>query len=59
MNAHVEQKTRFMVDTETGVRAMVEAIERRRGKAYVPAWPWVPIGIAMKVLPLRIVRRLT
>ncbi|MFC7265878.1 SDR family oxidoreductase [Streptomyces lutosisoli] len=59
MNAHVEQKTRFMVDTETGVRAMVEAIERRRAKAYVPAWPWVPIGIAMKVLPLRIVRRLT
>jgi hypothetical protein len=59
MNAHVEQKTRFMVDTETGVRAMVEAIEKRRTKAYVPAWPWVPIGIAMKILPLQVVRRLT
>lgn len=59
MNAHVEQKTRFMVDTRTGVRAMVRAIEKRRAKAYVPAWPWVPIGIAMKLLPLRVIRRLT
>lgn len=59
MNAHVEQRTRFMVDTETGVRAMVAAIEKRRATAYVPAWPWVPIGIAMKLLPLRALRRLT
>jgi hypothetical protein len=48
-----------MVDTETGVRSMVEAIEKRRAKAYVPAWPWVPIGFAMKALPLRVVRKLT
>ena len=33
MNEHVQQKTRFMVDTETGVRSMVEAIEKRRAKA--------------------------
>lgn len=59
MNAHVEQKVRFMVDTPTGVRAMVEAIEKRRPKAYVPAWPWVPIGVLMKVLPLSVVRKLT
>jgi short-subunit dehydrogenase len=59
MNERVQQKTRFMVDTETGVRSMVEAIEKRRAKAYVPAWPWVPIGFAMKVLPLQLVRKLT
>ncbi|MFI7600276.1 SDR family oxidoreductase [Actinoplanes sp. NPDC049681] len=58
MNAHVEQKTRFMVGTESGVRAMVHAIEKRRTKAYVPAWPWVPLAAAMKLLPLRVVRRL-
>ncbi|HEX6869692.1 MAG TPA: SDR family oxidoreductase [Micromonosporaceae bacterium] len=57
MNERVAQKTRFMVDTEPGVRAMVKAIERRKGKAYVPAWPWVPIGIAMRVLPLSAIRR--
>ncbi|MDP3892527.1 SDR family oxidoreductase [Nocardioides sp.] len=59
MNEQVAQKTRFMVDTTTGVKAMVEAIERRKAKAYVPAWPWVPIGAAMKHLPLSVVRKLT
>ncbi|MCF6509587.1 SDR family oxidoreductase [Blastococcus sp. MG754426] len=59
MNEHVHQRTRFMVDTPTGVRAMVAAIEARRTTAYVPAWPWVPIGLAMRVLPLSVVRRLT
>jgi short-subunit dehydrogenase len=59
MNAHVQQKTRFMVDTPTGVRSMVAAIEKRRPKAYVPAWPWAPIGALMRVLPLSVVRKLT
>ncbi|GIE80553.1 short-chain dehydrogenase [Actinoplanes philippinensis] len=58
MNEHVRQKTPFMVDTVTGVRAMVAAIEKRKAKAYVPAWPWVPIGAAMRLLPLSVVRRL-
>jgi short-subunit dehydrogenase len=58
MNARVTQKTPFMVDTPAGVRAMVAAIERRRTKAYVPAWPWVPIGWAMRALPLSAVRRM-
>jgi short-subunit dehydrogenase len=59
MNDHVQQKTRFMVDTPTGVRSMVAAIEKRRTTAHVPAWPWVPIGAAMRVLPLSVVRKLT
>jgi short-subunit dehydrogenase len=59
MNSHVEQATRFMVDTETGVRAMVAAIEKKSAKAYVPTWPWVPISHAMRLLPLGIVRRLS
>ncbi|RBY90631.1 SDR family oxidoreductase [Blastococcus sp. TF02A-26] len=59
MNEHVQQKTRFMVDTPTGVRAVVAAIEARRVKAYVPAWPWAPIARLMRVLPLSVVRKLT
>ncbi|GLW35526.1 short-chain dehydrogenase [Actinoplanes regularis] len=58
MNEHVTQKTTFMVETPVGVRAMVKAIEKRRVKAYVPAWPWVPIGVAMRLLPLSIVRKM-
>ena len=58
MNEHVTQKTRFMVDTTRGVTAMVEAIEKRVAKAYVPAWPWRAIGPVMKHAPLAVVRRI-
>lgn len=50
--------TPLMVDTATGVRAMVEAMEKEVASARVPAWPWVPAGFALKVLPLRLARRL-
>jgi len=58
MNEKVAQNTRFMVDTRTGVKAMVDAIEKRKAKAYVPALPWVPLGQAIKHLPMPVVRRL-
>jgi len=45
--------TTLMVDNETGVRAMVEAIERERGHAIVPRWPWAPLVQLLKVLPPR------
>ncbi len=48
----------FMVDTEAGVRAMVEAIEARRATAFVPWWPWRPLGAVIKRAPLAVVRRL-
>jgi short-subunit dehydrogenase len=57
MNERV-RKVPFIVSTEKGVRAMVEAIEKEKLHAQVPAWPWVPVGAAMRHLPLPIVRRL-
>jgi short-subunit dehydrogenase len=47
------ESTLLMVDNETGVRAMVGAIERERGRAVVPAWPWMPLVELMKVVPTR------
>jgi len=58
MNEKVAQKTKFMVDTKTGVRSMVNAIEKRKEKALVPAWPWVPFGFVLKNAPMGVVRRL-
>jgi len=57
MNERVK-KTPFIVDTVPGVRAMVEAIEKEKPNALVPAWPWVPLGRAMRHLPLPLVRRI-
>lgn len=58
MNDAIAKPLPFMVDTETGVRAIVGAIESRRATARVPAWPWAPMGTAMRWLPLSIVRRI-
>ncbi|MFD6102403.1 SDR family oxidoreductase [Nocardia salmonicida] len=59
MTAAEADRAKFMVDTEPGVGAMVRAIEARKAVAYVPAWPWAPLSVAMKVLPLSVLRKLT
>jgi short-subunit dehydrogenase len=56
MNEKVK-RTPLIVSTRKGVAAMVAAIEKEKAKAYVPAWPWVPIGLAMKVLPASVVSK--
>ena len=49
--------TMLMVDNETGVKAMVDAIEKEKGRAVVPAWPWFPLVEVMKLLPPRFIKR--
>ncbi len=58
MNERVKNAP-FMVGTEKGVRAIVEAVEKEKPRADVPPWPWVPLGIALRLPPAaRAVRRL-
>lgn len=49
----------MMVSLDKGSRSLVKAIDREPARAYVPSWPWTPIGILMRVLPLRILNKLT
>ncbi|MCO7238154.1 SDR family oxidoreductase [Aeromicrobium sp. CnD17-E] len=58
MNEQVEQEQRLMVDTATGVRSMVKAIQKEVDTAATPAWPWVPLGQVMKYAPRGVVRKL-
>lgn len=53
------KRTPFMVDTETGCRALVKAIEKEKPEAYVPAWPWSAIGLLLRKLPLRVVAKMS
>jgi short-subunit dehydrogenase len=50
MTASAETTT-LMVDNKTGTRAMVDAIERERGRAAVPTWPWAPLVQVLRLLP--------
>ncbi|WP_102143283.1 SDR family oxidoreductase [Mycobacterium hubeiense] len=49
--------TMLMVDNETGVKAIVDAIEREKGRAVVPRWPWAPLVQVMRVMPPRMTKR--
>lgn len=49
----------FMVDTQKGVRAIVRAIEKRKKRAIVPAFPWVAASWGLKYAPLPLIRRMS
>jgi NADP-dependent 3-hydroxy acid dehydrogenase YdfG len=55
---NVGRRGPFTVDLDTGVAALVAAIEREPVRAYVPEWPWRPVAGLLRVLPLPLVRRL-
>ena len=52
-------RTPLMTSTEKGVRAMVEAIEKEKKSARVPAWPWAPLGVVVKRAPVGLLRRMS
>ncbi|HEX4895885.1 MAG TPA: SDR family oxidoreductase [Solimonas sp.] len=52
------KKTPFMVDTETGCRLLVKAIDKEPASACVPSWPWAPLGFLMRHLPLSTVAKM-
>ena len=58
MNEGVEQEIRMMVDTETGCKAMVKAIEKEVVDSAIPPWPWSPLSQFMKHAPLSVLRRM-
>ena len=51
------RKRPFLVDTETGCRALVRAIESEKPRAFVPRWPWAPIAMLMRHIPLGLLVR--
>jgi len=42
----------FIVDTETGCRSILKAIDKEGANYYVPGWPWELLCRVMKILPL-------
>lgn len=49
----------FIVDTETGCRAIIKAIEKEGANYYVPSWPWAIVSRVMKVLPLKTMAKMS
>ena len=49
----------LMASTESGVRAMIRAIEREAPEASVPPWPWRPLSLLVRYAPLPLLNRFT
>ncbi len=59
MNAGVpKSRTPFIIGAEKGCKLMVQTIEGRPAKAFVPRWLWVLMGWFMRNAPLRLLMRL-
>jgi len=51
-------KSKMMTDLDTGVAALVAAIDSERGRAVVPRRPWTVVDLALRHLPAAITRRM-
>ena len=51
INEEHENKPLYITKAEAGAKALFKAIESESAKAYVPAFPWVPMSVALRVLP--------
>lgn len=49
----------FIVDTETGCRAIIRAIEKEGANYYVPSWPWEIMVRLMKIAPLSFLTKMS
>jgi short-subunit dehydrogenase len=58
INEKVE-KVPFMVDTETGCKAIVKAIEKEGANSYVPTWPWTFLQLIMRIAPLSWLKKMS
>lgn len=58
INEEVE-KIPFIVDAETGCKAIVKAIETETRKSFVPGWPWRLVAVLLPLLPLSMLRKLS
>ncbi|WP_299801853.1 SDR family oxidoreductase [uncultured Shewanella sp.] len=58
INEHVA-KVPFIVDTQTGCRAMVAAIEAERASSFVPRWPWSILHRLLRLAPSGWIRRMS
>jgi NAD(P)-dependent dehydrogenase (short-subunit alcohol dehydrogenase family) len=50
------KKVPFIVDLETGCRALVSAIEKEKPNSFTPTWPWALMRWVLKIVPIRMLK---
>jgi len=49
----------FIVDTETGCKALVKAINKEKANSFVPTWPWSFLHWILRIAPLSTIRKMS
>jgi short-subunit dehydrogenase len=49
----------FIVDTETGCKALVKAINKEKANSFVPTWPWALLHWILRIAPLSTIRKMS
>lgn len=49
----------FIVDLETGCKAMVKGIEKEVANSFVPTWPWALFRYILRIAPLSLLAKLS
>lgn len=49
----------FIVDLETGCKALVSAIDKEKNNCYVPAWPWAWMQLVLRIAPLSWLKKMS
>lgn len=58
MNEKVK-KVPFIVDTETGCRAIVKGIEAEKATCYAPRWPWAYMQLLVRIVPAKYLKAMS
>jgi len=53
------EKVPFIVDTETGCKALVKAIEKEKANSFVPNWPWSLMHWLLRIAPASTLRKMS
>ncbi|WP_440877122.1 SDR family oxidoreductase [Thalassotalea sp. PLHSN55] len=49
----------FIVDTETGCKALVKAINKEKANSFVPSWPWAIVQLFLRIAPLSMLKKMS
>ncbi|WP_457934778.1 SDR family oxidoreductase [Pseudoalteromonas sp. SCSIO 43210] len=49
----------FIVDTETGCKALVTAINKEKANSFIPTWPWAFLHWILRIAPLTTLRKMS
>jgi len=53
------EKVPFIVDTETGCKALVKAINKEKANSFVPNWPWSFLHWILRIAPSSTLRKMS